>query len=92
MKYNEKQFKSVSGSDLDLDADKKDSEKDDNADKKLLESMKEALGDKGEGCEAVKTPQVAPRLPDQRGRRIYRDGEDPQKHAQQSGHIGTEDS
>ncbi len=55
--YKEKQFKSVSDGELGIDADEKeDASKEDDNDKKLLEYMKEALGDK------VKDVRISKRL------------------------------
>lgn len=55
--YKEKQFKSVSDGELGIDADEKeDASKENDNDKKLLEYMKEALGDK------VKDVRISKRL------------------------------
>lgn len=55
--YKEKQFKSVSEGELGIDADEKeDNKKEDDEDKKMLEYMKEVLGDK------VKDVRISKRL------------------------------
>lgn len=57
LEYKEKQFKSVSEGELGIDADEKeDAGKEDDNDKKMLEYMKEALGDK------VKDVKISKRL------------------------------
>ncbi len=57
LEYKEKQFKSVSEGELGIDADEKeDAGKEDDNDKKMLEYMKEALGDK------VKDVRISKRL------------------------------
>ncbi|OXS56282.1 molecular chaperone HtpG [Cohnella sp. CIP 111063] len=53
-KYKEKEFKSVSSSDLGIEADEKDKENETEESKELFEAMKEFLGDKVKSVRASK--------------------------------------
>ncbi|MFC4598663.1 molecular chaperone HtpG [Cohnella hongkongensis] len=53
-KYKEKEFKSVSSSDLGIEADEKDKESETDESKELFEAMKEILGDKVKSVRASK--------------------------------------
>lgn len=54
MKYKEKEFKSVSSSDLGIEEDNKPSKEEEEANKSLFQGMKEVLGDKVKSVKASK--------------------------------------